>query len=183
MLFKVEVGILVSLKIKVAVGLGVLLVLGSAAAFLSPPIGYNNGYQPLQPIPYDHSLHAGQYQIPCLYCHVNADKSKHASVPSVNVCMNCHNVILANSPHIQRLKKVYETDGRLPWVKVHMLPDHAQFNHQPHVLKGVACQTCHGPVQEMQVVRQQEDLSMGWCIDCHRKPEVNAPINCSTCHY
>ncbi len=174
---------MVAIRTKIFVSLLTVLVLVGVGTVAIPPIGYNNGYQPLQPIPYDHSLHAGKYQIPCLYCHVNVEKSKHASVPAVGTCMNCHNAILTQSPHIQKLKKVWEMDGRMPWVKVHMLPDHVQFNHAPHVLKGVACQTCHGPIQEMPVVYQQEDLSMGWCVNCHRKPEHNAPINCSTCHY
>lgn len=172
-----------SLKIKALIGLVVLLILGGVLMFLSPPIGYNNGYEPLQPIPYDHSLHAGKYQIPCQYCHSNVDKSKHATIPSLNVCMNCHNSIKADSPHIQKLKKIYEAGGRMEWNKVHMLPDFVHFNHKRHVARGVACQTCHGQIQEMQVVRQNADLSMGWCVNCHRKPEYNAPTNCSTCHY
>lgn len=152
-----------------------------------PSVGYNKGYQPKQPIPYDHSLHAGTYQIACMYCHSNADKSKHASVPSLNVCMNCHNQVKVASPWIKQMQKAYENGESIPWVKVHMLPDFVQFNHQPHIAafgkEKEACIKCHGPIHEMKEVYQETDLSMGWCINCHRKPEHNAPVNCSTCHY
>lgn len=160
-----------------------LLVSGGGFGFALPSVGYNNGYQPEQPIPYDHSLHAGKYQIPCMYCHTNADKSKNASVPSGNICMNCHVGIGGDKPWIKAIQKAYNSGTSIQWVKVHMLPDFVQFNHKRHVAKGVACQTCHGPVQEMKEVYQFTDLSMGWCVNCHRKPEYNAPTQCTTCHY
>lgn len=173
-----------SIKTKILVGVAVLVVLAGVATLAIPPVGYNEGHQPVQPIPYDHSLHAGKYQIACQYCHTTADRGRHASVPAVSICLNCHNTIPTQKPElIEKLKQINETDGRLPWIKVHMLPDYVMFNHSRHVNKGVACQTCHGPVQEMQTVYQQTDLSMGWCVNCHRKPENNAPTSCSTCHY
>lgn len=146
-------------------------------------VGYNKGYEPEQPIPFDHSLHAGTYQIKCQYCHTNAEYSRHATVPSLNVCMNCHVAVKTDSPWIKKLREHYEAGVSIPWVKVHLLPDFVQFNHSPHIKKGVACQTCHGPVENMSKVQQFTDLSMGWCVNCHRKPENNAPTNCSTCHY
>lgn len=173
----------VSFKTKAIIGVVVLLVLAGVASLALPPVGYNNGYQPEQPIPYDHSLHAGQYQIDCKYCHSNADKSRHATVPSLNVCMNCHMAAGTDKPNVQKLKEIYDKGETVQWKKVHLLPDYVMFNHKRHVQKDIACQTCHGPIQEMPVVRQFQTMSMGWCVDCHRKPENNAPTNCSTCHY
>jgi len=145
--------------------------------------GYNRGYSPDQPLPFKHSLHAGTYQIPCQYCHTNVSQSRHSTVPSLNICMNCHIAVKTDSPWIQKLRKAYENNESIPWVKVHMLPDFVQFNHSAHIKKGVACQTCHGPVETMETLYQNSDLSMGWCVNCHRKPENNAPVNCATCHY
>lgn len=144
-------------------------------------IGYNEGYAPQQPIPYSHELHAGKYKIDCLYCHANAEVSRHAGVPSLNVCMNCH-LTVGQGENIQKLREAYNNKTPIKWVKVHMLPDFVHFNHKRHVQKGVSCQKCHGPIEEMKVVRQHSDLSMGWCVNCHRQPENDAPINCSTCH-
>lgn len=168
---------------KILVAVGLLIVFGALATLLKPPVGYNQAYQPVQPIPYDHSLHAGKLQIACQYCHSTADRSNQASVPSLNICMNCHNQVKATSPHIQKLREHYDEGKSIQWTKVHMLPDFVHFNHQRHVRKGVACQTCHGPIESMKEVYQFSDLSMGWCVNCHRKPENNAPVTCSTCHY
>ncbi len=146
-------------------------------------VGYNKGYEPEQPIPFEHSLHAGTYQIKCQYCHTNVEYSRHATVPSLNICMNCHVAVKTDSPWIKKLRENYEAGTSIPWVKVHLLPDFVQFQHAPHIKKGVDCATCHGPVESMSKVQQFTDLSMGWCVNCHRKPENNAPTNCSTCHY
>lgn len=151
-----------------------------------PNVGYNNGYAPKQPIPFSHRLHAGDNKIPCLYCHTAADKSNHATVPALNVCMNCHRAVAVQSPWIKQLTNAFENNKSIEWKKVHLLPDFVRFNHRRHVNRKpepIACQTCHGQVQEMDVIHQEASLSMGWCVNCHRKPENNAPINCSTCHY
>ena len=157
-----------------------------------PNAGYNNGYQPKQPIPFSHKLHAGDNKIPCLYCHTTADKSNHATVPALNVCMNCHRGVAVTSPWIKQLTEAYESGRSIEWKKVHMLPDFVRFNHRRHVnrvdqqtgeSKPISCQTCHGQIEEMEVIHQEASLSMGWCVNCHRKPENNAPTNCSTCHY
>lgn len=162
-----------------------LLIVGSSLFLTSckkrPGIGYNTGYAPKQPIPYSHELHAGKYKIDCLYCHVNAEVSRHATVPSLNICMNCH-LTVGQGDNIQKIRDAYANNTPIEWTKVHMLPDFVHFNHKPHVRKGVACQTCHGPIEKMKVVKQQEDLSMGWCVNCHREPEHQAPLNCTTCH-
>ena len=165
-------------------------------------LGRQKNYQPEQPIFYSHKVHAGINQISCLYCHTNAWESKHATVPSLNVCMNCHAAIneYTKGPDLYRedgskvdgtaeIQKIYAHTGYDPktqrysnianaapveWVKIHNLPDHVYFNHSQHIRAGkVQCQTCHGPIQEMDEVKQFAELSMGWCINCHRTTKVN----------
>lgn len=166
-------------------------------------LGRQTNYQPEQPIFYSHKVHAGINQISCLYCHGNAFESKSATVPSVNVCMNCHKSIQtyekgpeltdANGNKIngtQEIAKLYKAAGfdpananawdpsmiknAVPWVKIHNLPDHVYFNHSQHTRAGkVQCQSCHGNIQEMDEVKQVSELSMGWCINCHRQTNVN----------
>jgi len=155
-------------------------------------LGRQKNYQPDQPIKFSHQLHAGINQIECLYCHSSADKSKHSGIPSVNVCMNCHKEISKGPKYgISEIDKIYDAAGwdkdkqiytgkekPIEWVKIHNLPDHVYFNHQQHVVVGkVACQKCHGEVQNMEKVSQTENLSMGWCINCHRDTEVQFTDN------
>lgn len=169
-----------------AVGFGIFVAVPAFTYFLTHndlSIGYNINYKPTQPIPFDHQKHAGTYRIDCKYCHTTTEDSRHASIPSLNICMNCHTVVKTDSPHIQKLQKAYAEKKPIVWKKVHLLPDHVKFNHAAHVLKGKKCQECHGPVESMPTVYQWSDLSMGWCVECHRKPENNAPVNCGTCHY
>ena len=129
----------------------------------------NEGYQPEQPIPFSHVLHSGVMKMECLYCHSTAEKGAHAGVPSTDVCMGCHSIVRTDSPHIQKLTEYYNNNEPVPWVRIHRLPDHSYFSHQWHVAAGIACQTCHGPVQEMPVVRQWQKLEMGACMECHRQ--------------
>lgn len=171
-------------------------------------LGRMKDYQPEQPIYYSHKVHAGTNQISCLYCHGGAQDSKHASVPSVNVCMNCHMAIkeykgepivredgssVNGTAEIQKLysyagwnpdTKQYNPDNNkdgmpdgskpIDWIKIHNLPDHVYFNHSQHIKVGKQqCQTCHGNIQEMGEVAQFSDLSMGWCINCHRESKVD----------
>lgn len=146
-------------------------------------IGYNKDYTPDQPIPFSHEQHAGQYKIDCKFCHTSVEVSRHASIPSLNVCMNCHMQVKTDSPWIQKLQAAYSNGESIAWQKVNLLPDHVKFNHAPHIKAGKDCATCHGPVETMPVVTQWSSMSMGWCVNCHRQPENNAPINCGTCHY
>lgn len=171
-------------------------------------LGRMKNYQPVQPIYYSHKVHAGTNQISCLYCHGSAQDSKHAGIPSVNVCMNCHKSIkeykgdpivredgstVNGTEEIQKLysyagwnadKKEYNPDNNndgvpdgarpISWVKIHNLPDHVYFNHSQHIKVGKQqCQTCHGNIQEMPEVYQFAELSMGWCINCHRESKVD----------
>lgn len=141
-------------------------------------IGVQQGYAPEQPIPFSHKLHAGQYEIDCKYCHSSVEKSKHASIPGAYVCMNCHNAIKTTSPNMQKIYAYVENDEPIQWVRVHNLPDLAYFNHAQHVkVAGLDCTNCHGDIKNMEVVQQVSLLTMGWCIDCHRKTEVNAKGN------
>ncbi len=183
----------------VVLSVGVAVVAVVALNFPSPS---HQGYMPDQPIPFSHKLHAGELKMDCRYCHTNAYKSVHATVPPLSVCMNCHRVVKTDSPHIQKIKENFEKGIPIQWVRIHELPDHAHFNHLPHVKAGVRCQTCHGEIQTMDKVYQAEPLNMGWCKDCHEgqttpmsvlrtmypgdeEPEGKpvAPLNCSTCHY
>jgi mono/diheme cytochrome c family protein len=163
-------------------------------------MGRQKGYAPEQPIYYSHKVHAGINQISCLYCHSSAWESKHAAIPSINVCMNCHTAISTyeKGPTLYdeagneingtaEIEKLYKYAGFTPgqpwdpskakpieWIKIHNLPDHVYFNHSQHVNAGnVACQTCHGNIQDMDVVGQQAELSMSWCVNCHRETKVN----------
>jgi len=163
-------------------------------------VGVDQNYEPIQPIHYSHRIHAGSNQINCKYCHSAARESKNAGIPSLNVCMNCHKNIsevsdtTATAEHskafydgeIKRLYKAVGWDGSkytgvtepVKWVRIHNLPDFAYFNHSQHVsVAGLECQTCHGPVQTMEIMKQHSKLTMGWCIDCHRKTEVKTEGN------
>lgn len=141
-------------------------------------VGIQQDYAPTQPIAFSHAIHAGQFQIDCNYCHTGVRISKSANIPSANICMNCHTEILRDSPEIKKIYTAIANDTPIEWVRVHNLPDLAYFNHSQHVEVGnIECQTCHGPVEEMEVVRQFAPLTMGWCIDCHRQTDVNTRGN------
>jgi|TARA_Y100000994_G_scaffold88563_1_gene73192 mono/diheme cytochrome c family protein len=141
-------------------------------------VGIQQNYQPTQPIAFSHKVHAGQYEIDCNYCHTGVNISKSANIPSVNICMNCHNAIETDKPEIQKILAAYEENRPIEWVRVHNLPDLAYFNHKQHVaVGGLDCATCHGPIEEMDVVYQYSELTMGWCINCHRESEVNSKGN------
>ena len=141
-------------------------------------IGIQQNYQPTQPIAFSHKVHAGQYEIDCNYCHTGVNISKSANIPSVNICMNCHNAINTDKPEIQKILTAYEENRPIEWVRVHNLPDLAYFNHSQHVaIGGLECNTCHGPIEEMDVVYQYSELTMGWCINCHRESEINSKGN------
>jgi cytochrome c2 len=146
------------------------------------------GYKPEQPIKFSHKLHAGENEIACQYCHSTVEKSRHASIPSVNICMNCHKGIQKGPQYGEKeIAKIYAANGfdpksgtydkskenPLQWIKVHNLPDHVYFNHSQHVVVGkIECTTCHGNLKEMTVAEQKAPLTMKWCIECHRKTEV-----------
>jgi hypothetical protein len=149
---------------------GLVYVIVLAAAGLSGKTT-NVGYQPVQPVPYSHALHAGDLGIDCRYCHDTVERAAFAAVPPTQTCMNCHALIRTQSPKMLAVRESYATGTSIPWVKVHDLPDFAYFNHSAHVARGVGCVSCHGRVDKMETVYQAEPLTMGWCLDCHRHPE------------
>ena len=145
-------------------------------------LGRTKDYMPDQPIKFSHKVHAGQNKIECQYCHTTASYSKSAGIPSANLCMNCHKVVVAGSRSGKfEIKKIYRAEESgipIKWIRVHNLPDHVFFSHAQHVGAGkVECQTCHGPVETMDLVKQVSDLSMGWCVNCHRSTGIQANTN------
>lgn len=141
-------------------------------------IGVHQGYAPKQPISFSHKLHAGEMKINCAYCHTGVYKGKQSGIPSANICMNCHNTIKRESPEIQKIYTAIETNKPIEWVRVHNLPDLAYFNHAQHTnVGGLDCKNCHGDIDKMEVVQQRATLTMGWCVDCHRKTDVNGKDN------
>ncbi len=139
------------------------------------------GYQPKQPVPFSHALHAGELGLDCRYCHTTVEVAAHAAIPSTSICLNCHAQIATQSEKLLAIRQSYANATRTPdgllrgqpvrWVRVHDLPDYAYFHHGAHVSRGVGCVSCHGRVDRMDEVAQVETLSMGWCLDCHRNPE------------
>jgi hypothetical protein len=189
-----------------------------------PMPGNHRGYEPEQPIAFSHRLHAGELQMSCLSCHGDAEKGRHAGIPSANACMSCHRLVTAPlrdfqaearlakeenrparaiiSPELAKLYAALGLDEKMQpdssraktpirWVKIHNLPSFTRFDHSAHVNAGVDCKHCHGPVETMERVRQVEDLSMGWCVQCHRDAKehgvASRPVrpsnDCSTCHH
>lgn len=177
--------------------LKVLLLIGSILLVFNIfngaiDLGRSQGYAPDQPIRFSHALHVGQNQIECQYCHTGVEKSRHASIPGTQICMNCHKYVQEGPKYGKtEIAKIYEYSGwdpnqtkfvrapkNIEWVKIHNLPDHVYFNHSQHVkVGGIKCQTCHGKVEEYEVMKQFAPLSMGWCINCHRQTEVKFAEN------
>jgi hypothetical protein len=154
------------------------IFVGYRAADSAIDMGRSQGYAPDQPIKYSHKLHAGEMKIDCKYCHVGVEKGKQAGIPTVNICMNCHKAVDqtvngTGKEEIAKIRAAYENNTPVKWVRIHNLPDHVYFSHAQHVKAGqIACQTCHGQIQEMEVVAQNQPLSMSWCINCHRETKV-----------
>ena len=158
------------------VALIALGVFGSFVVVQARNLGFNQGYAPDQPVAFSNKKHAGDLGMDCQYCHFGADKGRHAGVPPTELCMNCHNSVLTTSQEIKKLKNAVDSGENIQWVKVNHFPDFAYFNHAQHVnVAGVQCQKCHGPVETMDIYKQQEKLSMGWCINCHRDNGIAPP--------
>ena len=180
----------------------VLSVLIGVVACINP----REGYAPEQPIKFSHNIHSSQQEIPCTYCHVTVAEGPSASVPGLNTCMNCHSAVknIKNpesigqqkaemlNGEIKKLRKKWREGDPVRWTKVHDMPDHVQFSHQPHMLEGISCQKCHGQIPKSSIdkgpgqvdrVEVSNRFNMGWCVNCHRKDKNNAPVDCATCHY
>lgn len=160
-----------ALPLQIIIFLGILGGVAAAGiTYYATPKYLRVGYQPVQPVPFEHSLHAGQLGIDCRYCHAGVEKSATSSVPAAQTCMNCHSIIKTTSPLLEVVRQSYATGEPVPWVKIHSNPDYVYFNHSVHVNRGVSCVECHGKVNEMQVVHQDQPHSMSWCLECHRNP-------------
>ncbi len=158
----------------------VLLLVGGAPPviflliyFGVSPEAIRLGYQPKQPVPYSHALHAGELGLDCRYCHTTVDKAAHAAVPAAETCMNCHATIRKDSKKLLAVREAFASVKPVEWVRVHDLPDYVFFNHSAHVTRGVGCETCHGRIDLMEEVYQFAPLTMQWCLDCHNKPGKN----------
>jgi hypothetical protein len=203
---------LVRIVLLMGLAVSVVLLISRLNGFYWP--GNQQDYEPKQPIAFSHQLHSGKLQIACLYCHSGAEKSRQAGIPAASLCMNCHRLVTASreavllesqdalqehrkakpvvSDKLKELYKALEQQEPIAWVRVHNLPAFACFDHRPHVTAGVTCQKCHGPVETMERVRQATNLSMGWCVDCHRETanrtgvdgkKLKPSTDCSACHY
>jgi hypothetical protein len=146
-----------------------LLAIGGIWYFFSPEFT-DVGYAPQQPVPYSHAVHVGQLGLDCRYCHVSVEVSAVSNIPPTQTCMKCHTIIKRDSQLLEPLRESALRDKPMRWVRVHNLPDYAFFNHSVHVRAGVGCVSCHGRIDQMEVVTQAEPLSMSWCLDCHRNP-------------
>jgi len=152
-------------------GLVVPLYVVFVVAYGFSPKTTDVGYEPHQPVDYSHELHAGQMGIDCRYCHNTVEYANRAAVPPTQTCMNCHVQIHKDSPKIKPLLESYQSGKPVEWIRVHDLPDFAYFSHSAHVSRGVSCVECHGRIDRMPIVHQDQPLSMGWCLECHRDPE------------
>ena len=150
--------------------MGLAVVVLSVNYWFSPKFT-DVGYAPVQPLPFSHKLHAGELGMDCRYCHNTVEVAAKAAIPPAETCANCHKFVKSDSPKLALVRDSYQTNEPIPWVRVHMLPDYAFFDHSVHVGAGVGCTSCHGRVDQMEVVTQQEPLSMDWCLECHTDPE------------
>jgi hypothetical protein len=192
------------------VGLGLVILI---VTYYFSPRYTDVGYAPEQPIAYSHKLHAGLLGFDCRYCHTTVEHAAFAAIPPTETCINCHaaNRVKGDSARLALLRDSSADGNPVPWVKVHMLPDYVYFDHSVHITAGVGCASCHGRVDQMEVVRQMQPLSMSWCLECHMAPEnhlrptgevfnmayehdpevaktlveqknIKPPIHCSACH-
>lgn len=131
------------------------------------------GYQPEQPVLYSHALHAGELGMDCRYCHSTVERSPVAVVPATSVCMNCHQLVGRDLASLELVRRSLAEDRPIRWQRVHDLPGYVRFDHSLHLAAGVGCSSCHGDVNSMEVVTLTEPLSMGWCLECHRDPDLH----------
>src|SRR2546421_479605 len=155
--------------------LGIVLLLTAVGAALMQlqrsPYVTNQRIAPDQPVPFSHQHHVAGLGLDCRYCHTSVEESAFAGIPPTKTCMNCHSQIFSNSPYLEPVRQSFRTDRSIQWTRVHDLPDFVYFNHSIHVNKGVGCTTCHGQVDRMPLMWQEQSLQMEWCVACHREPE------------
>jgi hypothetical protein len=163
-------------NIPTVIAVGTVLLVCGAVAFVwyyFSPWYTDVGYAPVQPVPYSHKLHAGDLGIDCRYCHFSVEKSKHANVPPTQVCMNCHKLILPESEKLLPVRESFANNIPIKWMRVHKIGEYAYFDHSAHLRAGVGCVECHGRIDQMETVHQVMPLSMSWCLDCHRDPDLH----------
>lgn len=151
--------------------IGGVLYAATLILFGFSPKTINTGYAPKQPVPFSHALHAGDLGMDCRYCHNTVEVGAQAAIPPTATCMNCHSSIHVTSPKLAPVRESFESGEPVEWVRVHDLADYAYFNHSAHVRRGVSCVSCHGRIDQMDVVRQEKTLSMGFCLECHREED------------
>lgn len=149
---------------------GVLAAAAFSLWYWGSPLYTDVGYQPIQPVPFSHKLHAGDMGLDCRYCHNTVEVAGKAAIPPTSTCMNCHSKVKLDSTKLEPVRQSARTGEPIPWVRVHQLPDYAYFDHSVHVAAGVGCASCHGRIDQMEIVRMDQPLSMSWCLDCHRNP-------------
>lgn len=147
------------------------LLLTSGILITRSPANTNVNKPVDQPVPFSHKHHTKELGIDCRYCHTTVEEQALASVPATDVCMTCHSQIWTNSPMLEPVRNSWETNTPIQWVKVNVLPDFVYFNHSIHINRGISCNTCHGPVQEMHITWKGQPFHMAWCLDCHKNPE------------
>ena len=192
-----------NLKVRLPIIIFVVLAVFTVTYYATYAERNGIGYSPEQPIKFSHKLHAGDMLIDCKYCHTGVDKSRVASIPSADICMNCHTLARTDKPEIQKLGDYFKNGKPILWKRIHKVPDFVYFNHSVHVNKGIDCINCHGDLKQMEQVGQVNSFTMGACLNCHRAPEENifvrsqrglweredgsqnikkGPENCSACH-
>ena len=151
----------------------VTLVTGVTAAtwYYVTPKYTRVGYEPIQPVPFSHAVHVEQLGMDCRYCHSFVDVAAHSNLPNTQTCMACHTQVQKENPKLEPLRASWKTGQPVQWVQIHRSPDYVFYNHAAHVNRGISCHSCHGQVNEMDVVRHDKPHSMAWCLDCHRQPE------------
>jgi len=152
-------------------GLVTVVLLVSLIWYYGSPKFTDVGYRPTQPVPYSHKVHVRDLGLDCRFCHTGVESSPVAGIPPTKTCMNCHNMIKADSEKLTLVRESFKNGTPLEWIRIHKSPDYVYFDHSAHINVGVGCASCHGNIAEMDVVAQQEPLSMGWCLTCHRNPD------------
>jgi len=148
-------------------------VVTAGVTFYFTPKYTRVGYEPVQPVPFSHAVHAGQLGIDCRYCHSGVEKSWVANIPAASTCMNCHSQVLKDDPRLAIVRESATNNTPIPWVQVHITPDYVYFNHSVHVMRGISCVECHGRIDQMDEVRHAKSFSMSFCLDCHRDPAAH----------
>ncbi len=160
------------LPIKLVVCAGVVgAVLTAVVWYYFTPKYTRVGYQPIQPVPFPHSLHVTQLGMDCRYCHSFVEVAAHSNVPNTQTCMNCHSQVQKENPKLLPVRQSWASGEPVEWVQIHKTPDYAYFNHSVHVNRGISCYSCHGDINHMDLVKEKQPLSMSWCLSCHRAPE------------